>query len=163
MHKVETYFKRRGRREALELLWIDLPLFVILIWATNTDIKSRVIPDRLVFSGLCYFLVIRIGYADQPYFHYLLGVIAGAGILYICALIRPGSFGGGDIKLLAVVGAALGWQESLIFLCLLLGIAGIYAVSVFLAWKDRKSLIPLSPFFLAVYIFYFSLNILVRT
>ncbi|MFJ2043938.1 prepilin peptidase [Paenibacillus taichungensis] len=139
----------------MELLWIDFPLFVILIWATYTDIKSRVIPDKLVFIGLCYFLVIRIGYADQPYFHYLLGMIAGAGILYVCALIRPGSFGGGDIKLLAVVGVALGWRQSLLFLCLLLGIAGLYAVSVFLVWKDRKSLIPLSPFFLAVYIFLF--------
>ncbi|RAI89596.1 leader peptidase (prepilin peptidase)/N-methyltransferase [Paenibacillus pabuli] len=147
----------------MELLWIDLPLYVILIWATYTDIKSRVIPDKLVVSGLCYFLVLRIGYADQPYFHYLLGVIAGAGILYVCALIRPGSFGGGDIKLLAVVGVALGWRESLLFLCLLLGIAGLYAVTVFLIWKDRKSLIPLSPFFLAVFIFHFFINILMRT
>ncbi|MBB6021396.1 Flp pilus assembly protein protease CpaA [Paenibacillus sp. JGP012] len=150
MHKVETYFKRRGRREALELLWIDLPLFVILIWATYTDIKSRIIPDRLVFSGLCYFLVIRIGYADQPYFHYLLGVIAGAGILYICALIRPGSFGGGDIKLLAVVGVAHGWQISLIFLCLVFFMAGMFAVIKYLIWKNKNSLIPLSPFYLLV-------------
>jgi len=150
MHKVETYFKRRGRREALELLWIDLPLFVILIWATYTDIKSRIIPDRLVFSGLCYFLVIRIGYADQPYFHYLLGVIAGAGILYICALIRPGSFGGGDIKLLAVVGVVHGLQISLIFLCLVFFMAGMFAVIKYLIWKNKNSLIPLSPFYLLV-------------
>lgn len=161
MHKVETYFKRRGRREALELLWIDLPLFVILIWATCTDIKSRIIPDRLVFSGLCYFLVIRIGYADQPYFHYLLGVIAGAGILYICALIRPGSFGGGDIKLLAVVGGALGWQESLIFLCLLLGIAGLFAIIGLLISRDNKRQIPLAPFFLTAFllVYHFKVNL----
>lgn len=161
MHKVETYFKRRGRRQALELLWIDLPLYVILIWATYTDIKSRIIPDRLVFSGLCYFLVIRIGYADQPYFHYLLGVIAGAGILYICALIRPGSFGGGDIKLLAVLGAALGWQKSLIFLCLLLGIAGLFATIGLLISRNNKRQIPLAPFFLTTFllIYLFKVNL----
>ncbi|SEL30443.1 A24 family peptidase [Paenibacillus sp. OK003] len=140
----------------MELLWIDLPLFVILIWATYTDLKSRVIPDKLVFIGLCYFLVLRIGYATQPYYNYLLGMIAGAGILYVCALIRPGSFGGGDIKLLAVIGAALGWRESLLFLCLLLGLAGLYAVTVLLIWKDRKRLMPLSPFFLAIFIMFFT-------
>ncbi|MCP1133336.1 prepilin peptidase [Paenibacillus polysaccharolyticus] len=145
----------------MELLWSDLPLFVILIWATYTDIKSRVIPDKLVFIGLCYFLVLRIGYADQPYFHYLLGVIAGAGILYVCALILPGCFGGGDIKLLAVVGAALGWQESLIFLCLLLGVAGLFVIIGLLISRDSNRQIPLAPFFLTAFllIYHFKVNL----
>lgn len=142
----------------MELLWIDFPLFVILIWATYTDIKSRVIPDKLIFIGLCYYLVLRIGYADQPYFHYLLGMIAGASILYVCALIRPGSFGGGDIKLLAVVGAALGWQESLIFLCLLLGLAWVFAIVRLIISRNNKRQIPLAPFFLIALLLFISLQ-----
>lgn len=131
----------------MNYIHVGVALFLILGVATYTDLRWRIIPDKLVFVGLVYFLVLRLWYADQPYYSYLLGMIAGTGILYVCALIRPGSFGGGDIKLLAVVGVAIGWQESLLFLCLLLGIAGMFSIIVLLIRKNWTMKIPLAPFF----------------
>ncbi len=121
--------------------------------ATYTDLRWRIIPDRLLMVGLAYFLVLRFLYADQPYYNYVIGIVAGANVLYLLALIRPGAFGGGDIKLMAVIGAALGWQGSLIFLWLVLGTVGLFVIyklllSRMFLWKERRLEIPLAPFFL---------------
>ncbi|MNI76790.1 hypothetical protein D3C73_1330400 [compost metagenome] len=94
-------------------------------------------------------LLARLFIADQGYWQYALGAVAASGLMYLAALIKPGSIGGGDIKLLAVVGAAIGLRDSLIFLWLLLGIAGTFAVIGLLIWRNKKLKIPMAPFFLA--------------
>lgn len=129
----------------MNTLLVYTPLIVLLGIATYTDLKSRVIPDKLSIIGLSYFLVLRLFYSDQPYVHYLLGVIVGAGLLYIFAVIIPNSFGGGDIKLMAVVGTALGWQLTLLFLVFMIGFALLYALGLKWAGYERKTL-PLAPF-----------------
>lgn len=132
----------------MDWLFVWLPMLIMLGIATYTDFRWRIISDKLIMVGLSYFLLLRLLYANQPYINYLIGIVAGAGVLYVFALFRPGSFGGGDIKLLAVVGAALGWQGSLIFMWLVLGLAGLYAVYRMLLWKERRLELPLAPFFL---------------
>ncbi|MCE3203459.1 prepilin peptidase [Paenibacillus sonchi] len=132
----------------MERWLIDLPLILILVCATYTDMRERVIPNRLVLVGLGYMLLARLFIADQFYGYYVLGVVVASGLMYLIALFIPGSIGGGDIKLLAVVGAAIGWRESLIFLWLLLAVAGVFAVVGMLIWRNRKLRIPMAPFFL---------------
>ena len=53
----------------------------------------------------------------------LIGVFAVSVPMLVVALIVPGGFGGGDIKLMAAAGLLLGWQRSLfaVFLALLAG------------------------------------------
>lgn len=133
----------------MERWWIDMPLLLILSWATYTDLKERVIPNRLVLIGLGYMLLARLIIADQGYWQYALGVVGASGLMYLAALTKPGSIGGGDIKLLTVVGAAIGWWNSLVFLWLLLGTAGVFSVIVLLIWRNKKLKIPMAPFFLA--------------
>ncbi|QQZ58914.1 prepilin peptidase [Paenibacillus sonchi] len=134
---------------------IDLPLVLILIYATYTDLKKRVIPNRLVLVGLGYMLLARLFIADQGYGYYVLGTVAASSLMYLAALFIPGSIGGGDIKLLTVVGAAMGWWKSLVFLWLLLGLAGVFAVIGMLIWRSGKLKIPIAPFFLAANILIF--------
>src|SRR5262249_16339508 len=42
------------------------------------------------------------------------GVLAGGGLLLLLAVVSRGGIGGGDIKLVAMLGAALGWKGALI-------------------------------------------------
>lgn len=126
---------------------VFIPLIILLGIATYTDLQSRVIPDKLSIIGLSYFLILRLFYNDQSYVHYLLGVIVGAGLLYIFAVIIPNSFGGGDIKLMAVVGVALGWQQVLFFLIIMLALALLYALGLIWAGYEKRTL-PLAPFYL---------------
>ena len=63
------------------------------------------------------------------------------------ALIVPGGFGGGDIKLMAAAGLLLGWQRSLfaVFLALLAG--GGYGIWLLAAHKaGRKDHFAFGPF-----------------
>ncbi|MEK5164011.1 A24 family peptidase [Paenibacillus sp. FSL R5-0527] len=136
------------------------PLLALLGIATYTDLKWRIIPDNLALGGLTYYLLLRLFYADQPYVYYLLGILAGSGVLYIFAVIVPGAFGGGDIKLMAVVGAALGWELSIIFLILtLLGPCLYTTAYVSLSKMGRKGTIPLAPFILLAGIMILSLKL----
>ena len=48
-----------------------------------------------------------------PLLQGLLGAVIGAGLPLIVATIRRGAIGGGDVKLMAILGAALGWRGAL--------------------------------------------------
>lgn len=57
---------------------------------------------------------------------------------------EPSTMGGGDIKLLAMIGAFLGWQQSLLTLFLACILGGVIGIMVKI--KTKGSLIPFGPF-----------------
>ena len=82
----------------------------------------------------------------------LLGVIIGGGILWALAWASPYLFGkegmgGGDIKLLAMIGAFLGWKPAL--LTIMIGsLAGSIIGIALIAFRfmKREEYIPFGPF-----------------
>jgi len=82
----------------------------------------------------------------------LIGTISGGGSLFLVAiayqwLFKREGMGGGDVKLLAMIGAFLGWKAVIltIFLSSLIGsIIGI--VVMLFKGKDLKFAIPFGPF-----------------
>ncbi len=123
-----------------------------LIVVTGTDLSHTMIPDAVTLPGIvvglvCAALILPIGLVDS-----LLGVALGGGILWLLAWISPYVFGkegmgGGDIKLMAMVGAFLGWQPVLLaimigsFLGSLVGV-GLIAAGIL----RREQYIPFGPF-----------------
>src|SRR5580692_6643294 len=84
-----------------------VPLLALLITAAVTDLRARRIPNWLTFSlviaGLLQsFLAIR---TVAPWAS-ALGLLAGFGLTFI--LFALGALGGGDVKLMAGVGAWIG-------------------------------------------------------
>jgi len=57
---------------------------------------------------------------------------------------EPSTMGGGDIKLLAMIGAFLGWQQALLTLFLACILGGL--VGIIVKIKTKGSLIPFGPF-----------------
>ncbi|MBE0596250.1 MAG: prepilin peptidase, partial [Desulfuromonadales bacterium] len=90
----------------------------------------------------------------------LVGIVAGGGSLYLIAagyelLTKKEGMGGGDIKLLAMIGAFLGWQAILpvIFISSLMG--SLVGVPLMLIRKaDRRLAIPFGPFLAAGAVIY---------
>lgn len=91
----------------------DFPFLAILIAVTFIDLEHRIIPDELSLGGLALgmlssFLDPRIGWSGA-----LAGAALGFGLFYGLAWAyekfakRPG-LGGGDVKLLAMLGAFVG-------------------------------------------------------
>lgn len=111
-------------------------IFLILI--AYRDGKCRKIPNGLVggiviLSALSELICPELGYGMR-----LFGGISVSGILILLCLIRPGCFGGGDIKLVFACGIMLGpWKNLEAFFTAVLA-AGSYILVLFAAGKIRK-------------------------
>lgn len=116
------------------------------------DFYHQIIPDVISIPGIflgfaCSFLNPFLTWQSSG-----LGILVGGGILYVIAggyylLTKRIGMGGGDIKLLAMVGAYLGWQSLpfVIFSSSLFGtIVGIGAMIK--QGKGGKTVIPYGPF-----------------
>lgn len=124
-------------------------LFFLALGA-GCDIRTMHIPDRIVLAcGTAGILSVpffrEISLADRIW-----GVF-GVSVLLLCiALLVPGSFGGGDIKLVAASGMFLGWEGNLLAFSLAVFMAGAFCVWMLLWGKlGRKSRIAFGPFLCA--------------
>ena len=66
----------------------------------------------------------------------LIGLVCISLPLLVFSLVVPGSFGGGDMKLMAAAGFLLGWQSTLVAAVVGLSIGSIYGI--FLIASGRK-------------------------
>lgn len=116
------------------------------------DIHHQIIPDIISLPGIILgFFFALVGDA-VTWQSSLIGLLVGGGVLYAVAffyllLRKIDGMGGGDIKLLAMIGAWLGWQSLpfVIFSSSLTGsIAGLIAMSH--QKKGVHTRIPFGPF-----------------
>ncbi|MBP1930228.1 prepilin peptidase [Ammoniphilus resinae] len=144
-------------------LWIAIPLMALLTTITISDLLYKIIPNKVNLFFFVLFALIHVIYRPLPFTDYLIGVIAGGGLLLLIAIISRGGMGGGDIKLMAVVGLAIGWKLTLLSFFLASLIGGIIGV-LLLAIKvvKRKEPIPFGPFLaLGIWLSYFYGNELI--
>ena len=149
----------------VELLGGILALFALLIYGPNLtalavfaliaglipvafiDFYTLEIPNGLVLYLLIPAIALIFLLPGPTFWSHGLGLIAISLPLILITGLIPGAFGGGDIKLMAVGGLALGWQLSLlaIFLSFLTGgIFGIYLI--IFKHAQRKQPIAFGPF-----------------
>lgn len=126
---------------ALVLISASLVISVI-------DLKIQIIPNVISLPGILLGLLASLlPFSSVHFLNALYGMLLGGGLFYLVAVLSRGGMGGGDIKLIAMFGAFLGWQNCLvtIFLAVLLGsIVGIGLM--LLKRKGRKDPIPFGPF-----------------
>ena len=139
-------------------------LFVaVLLVITFIDIDHQIIPDRLSLPGIPLFFALAFLVPHVSWQESLIGILAGGGILYAVALgyqlvTGRDGMGGGDIKLLAMIGALIGWQ-GILFTIFFSSLSGTL-VGLLLALAtggSMKSRLPFGPFLAAgaiAYIFF---------
>lgn len=123
-----------------------------LIAVIFIDFQHQIIPDVISLPGIVLgfglsFVNPFVAWQDAG-----LGVLFGGGSFYLVALVyylltKREGMGGGDIKLLAMIGAFLGWQALpfVVFGSSLLGtVAGVGAMIK--QRKGGKTVIPYGPF-----------------
>ena len=122
-------------------------LIISLIIIAFIDLEHKIIPDVITFPGIIIGLAISIAMPHITLLNSFKGFVLGGGLFYAIAIISRGGMGGGDIKLIAMVGSFLGWKNVLltIFLGSFFGsIAGI--ALIILKKKNRKDMVPFGPF-----------------
>jgi prepilin peptidase CpaA len=90
---------------------VELVLVVILLVAAIFDIRYRRIPNWLTMSGvlLGFAMNALIGPPEGGVLFALEGLAAGFGVYLFLYLLR--AMGAGDVKLMAAVGAMVGWER----------------------------------------------------
>jgi leader peptidase (prepilin peptidase) / N-methyltransferase len=116
------------------------------------DIHHQIIPDVISLPGIVIGFIFSFMNPHVDWLDSLIGIFAGGGVLYLVAFIyyvvrKQDGMGGGDIKLLAMLGAFLGWQ-SLPFIIFASSLTGsvIGIASLVVQKKDSQTRIPFGPF-----------------
>lgn len=162
------YFIVEGLTAAtfVSLLWrfnfsLDFLIYAALLSAliiiSFIDLEHRVIPDELSLAGIVAGLIISGFYPalqDQASWkfgllHSLMGILVGGISIYLIGLLGSAIFkkeamGGGDVKLLAFIGAFLGWKFTLLTFFLAPFFGSI--VGLPLKFVKKQDTIPYGPF-----------------
>ncbi len=129
----------------LELLYFTFALIVV----SGIDIDHFILPDKFTLSGIVIGLVGAAINPERTFLDAFFGVLLGGGFLWAIAyfyyvLRKEEGMGGGDIKLLAWIGAMLGWS-AIPFVIIVASIVGSI-LGLALAAKQAKGLKTIIPF-----------------
>lgn len=145
----------------LALLWFFGPtseaavyavLYSALLVVAGTDLSHKIIPNAITFPGMILGLVSAGMVLPLGFLNGLIGLLVGGGILWLVAWASPYLFGkegmgGGDIKLLAMIGAFLGWKLAVMTIMLGSLVGSVVGVSLLAAQViNREDYIPFGPF-----------------
>jgi leader peptidase (prepilin peptidase) / N-methyltransferase len=127
-------------------------LYSALIVVTGTDLSHRIIPDAVTLPGIVIGLLSAVFLLPIGIINSLAGMLVGGGILWSLAWLSPILFGkegmgGGDIKLMAMVGAFLGWKPVLLAIMVASLIGSITGGGLIAAGVMRRhEYLPFGPF-----------------
>ncbi len=132
-------------------------LALALLVETVIDWRLQIIPDAITLPGILLGLLASFFFPALhgqtsgfgSLFWSLAGMLAGGGILYLSGtlaewVLKKEAMGGGDVKLLAMIGSVIGWQGVLwvVFVSSFLG----SAVGLALRFSRGDERIPFGPY-----------------
>ena len=122
-------------------------LAVALVFLTAIDLDRRLLPDAIVLPALAIVLILQIAFYPDHALEWVLAALAAALFFFVPFLIYPAGMGMGDVKLAALLGAALGKSVAAAIL------AGLFAAAVVAllvlareGFGARKKTIAFGPF-----------------
>lgn len=122
----------------------------ILLGIAMTDARAYIIPDEFTWGGLVIGLAFSAAVAGlSGLATAVLGAAIGFSVLWLVGtagtwLFKEDAMGGGDIKMMAMVGAFVGWQGVLLTIFLGAFIGSLIFLPLLLA--GRKKLVPFGIF-----------------
>jgi leader peptidase (prepilin peptidase)/N-methyltransferase len=123
-----------------------------LIVITAIDLYHQIIPDVISLPGIGVGLLGSLLLPHLVFLNSLIGMLLGGGSLFLVAtvyqwLFKREGMGGGDVKLLAMIGAFLGWRAVILTILLSSLIGSVTGILIILLkGKDFKYAIPYGPF-----------------
>jgi leader peptidase (prepilin peptidase)/N-methyltransferase len=153
-------FLRFGPTLAFLVLFLFCSALVVI---TFIDLEHQIIPDEISLPGIVIGFIFSFFLQGHSWLNSLLGILLGGGSLLLVAyvyqwLTGKEGMGGGDIKLLAMMGAFLGWKSILFIIFASSLVGSVIGITMMLVQKkDSKLAIPFGPYLAfgaVLYIFY---------
>ena len=120
-----------------------------LLGIAMTDARAYIIPDEFTWGGLAMGLLFSLAAGLSGLGHALVGAAVGFGVLWLVGtlgtwIFKEDAMGGGDVKMMAMVGAFVGWQG--VLLTIFLGALAGSLIFVPLLIVGQKKLVPFGIF-----------------
>jgi leader peptidase (prepilin peptidase)/N-methyltransferase len=143
--------------------WVLLVYFIFissLIVIFFIDLDHQIIPNSITLPGIPLAVILGSTVLPDPFIRVdllgykasIIGFVAGGGFFYLVAILgkailKKDAMGGGDIKMMAMIGGLLGWKGVILttfFGSLIGSIIGISLIS--LKGREWGSRIPFGPY-----------------
>jgi len=129
-------------------------LILILLYLSYIDLRSFRLPDfvtlPLILTGILFNLLSSVGFTDAA--SATTGAVLGYGSLWLLNRLyrlskKQDGIGMGDAKLLAALGAWLGWA-ALPSILLIASVSGLIGGLIYLKWRKKSThhAFPFGPF-----------------
>ena len=120
----------------------------LLLGIAITDARHYIIPDEFTWGGLVIGLLLALGGGVDGFLQALLGAAVGFVLLWLVGMagtwvFKEEAMGGGDVKMMAMVGSFVGWQG--VLLTVFAGAALGSLIFIPLSIK-KKRLVPFGVF-----------------
>lgn len=126
-----------------------------LIVITFIDIDFQIIPDIITIPGILIGLIAGSVLLFDPFMRNsilgfkssFIGFVMGGTIYYVIAIMSKGGMGGGDIKMMAMIGSFTGWKSVLMTTLIGSFTGSLFGLFLILfKGKGRKTKVPFGPF-----------------
>lgn len=139
------------------IFWIYSLLTFSLIVVTFIDLEFQIIPDRISLVGIFIGVIFSIVFPGlqsaftwkRAFLNSIIGALAGGGLIYLTGVLgqlafKKESMGGGDVKLMAMLGAFLGWKIAalIFFLAPFFGAP----IGIYMKFVKKEDIIPYGPY-----------------
>ncbi len=121
--------------------WHTIVVFVfamVLLAVAFIDIDTMEIANGIVIFLLFYGIIFILIDNNITIMQRAIGFFIASVPMFLINLVVSDSFGGGDIKLMAVCGLILGWQNTLLAMFIAIVLAGAYGVYLMASKKIEK-------------------------
>ena len=123
---------------------------LVLVVITFIDLDHKKIPDRITYPGIPLFFALAFALGDRPWWDRAIGVAVGYGIVRAISdgyylLTKREGMGYGDGKLLALIGALLGWRAVVFSLFGGAVLGSVIGISILVVHRRRAAAAPAPP------------------
>lgn len=139
------------------IFWIYSLLTFSLIVVTFIDLEFQIIPDSISLVGIFAGIILSVMFPglqnafawERALLNSIIGALTGGGLIYLTGILgqlafKKESMGGGDVKLMAMLGAFLGWKIAVLifFLAPFFGAP----IGIYVKFVKKEDIIPYGPY-----------------
>ena len=135
-----------SRFDPAQAVAVTIFLTALLI-CTATDLLSYRVPNAITYPGTLLAILAAVVMPDASVADAAIAALAGGGIFLLMAIVTRGGLGLGDVKLVVLIGAALGPQAG--YEAMVVGVVagGVIILALLLSGLvSRRQAVPYAPF-----------------